>query len=171
MANYRTLFLAKEIYSLPFEGELNNLYLRSKVYEIIHNEFYSLINTNKLPSSSSHEILLRKDDFEALHNTRNFIIENKKNLCIKELIKKASVNKNKLRYGFKELFNTTPGNLVFEVKMHEAKSLLEARELNITEISDAIGYKYVQSFSYAFKKYFGITPSEFIKSKKGTLSD
>ena len=171
LANYRTLFLAKEIYNLPFEGELNNLYLRSKIYEIIHNEFYSLINTNRLPSSSSHEILLRKDDFEALHNTRNFIIENKKNLCIKELIKKASVNKNKLRYGFKELFNTTPGNLVFEVKMHEAKSLLEARELNITEISDAIGYKYVQSFSYAFKKYFGITPSEFIKSKKGTLSD
>ncbi|WP_320044940.1 AraC family transcriptional regulator [uncultured Desulfobacter sp.] len=168
LANYRTLLLAKEIYNSPFEGELNNIYLRSKVYEIIYNEFNWLININRPSSSSNNQIILRKEDIEALHKTRDFVIENKKNFSINELAKKAYINKNKLRYGFNQLFNTTPGNLVFEVKMHEAKRLLEGNELNITEVSDSIGYKHVQSFSNAFKNYFGITPSEFIKSKRGT---
>ena len=169
LANPRTLFLAKEIYNSPFDGGLNNLNLQSKVYEIIYNEFYRLINKNDKPflnSNSNSKIKLSKEDVKALHNIRAFILENKKKVTINELAKKAAMNRDKLKYGFKQLFNTTPGALGLEIRMDEAKRLLEKRELTITEISDTIGYRYVQSFTTTFKKYFGITPSEYVKNRK-----
>jgi len=164
-ASTKTLNLAKEIYNSPFNGTLNNLYLQSKVYEIIHHEFLTIINEDD-KKQKTNRIILTQDDIEALHKAKALILENKKNFSLEELSKKVVINQTKLKYGFKQLFNTTPGNIMLEAKMYEAKKLLETSEYNVTEIAQITGYKYIQSFTRAFIKFFGIPPSEIMKNRK-----
>jgi len=164
LASLKTLTLTKEIYNSPFNGVLNNLYIQSRVYEIIHNEFLSIIN-EKDKKSHENKMILTQDDIEALHKIRALILKDKKNFSIDELAKKAAINQTKLKYGFKKLFNTTLGNMILETKMYEAKRLLETSEYNVTQIAHITGYKYVQNFSNAFIKFFGQNPKDLMKSR------
>ena len=164
LASVKTLTLAKEIYDSPFIGTLNDLYLQSRVYEIIHDELLSIINEDS--KSKQNRVILSKDDIEALHKIKTLILKDKKNFSIDELAKKAAINQTKLKYGFKKLFNTTPGNLILETKMYEAKRLLESSEYNVTEVARIAGYKYVQNFSNAFMKFFEVSPKELMKTRK-----
>jgi len=164
LASSKTLILAKEIYNSPFDGALNKLYLQSRVYEIIHDEFLSIINEeDKKPIKKT---ILSQEDIKALYKARALIIENKKSFSIPELSRKVALNEKKLKYGFKQLFHTTPGNFMLEIKMYEAKKLLETSEYNVTEIAKLTGYKYIQNFTQAFIKFFGTTPKELMKSRK-----
>jgi len=164
LVSSKTLALAREIHSSPFNGTLNKLYLQSRVYEIVHDEFLSIINEeNKKPTQ---KIILSQYDIEALHKARILILENKKNFSISELSRKVALNEKKFKYGFKQLFHTTPGNIMLEARMYEAKKLLEASEYNVTEIAELTGYKYVQNFTNAFIKFFGQSPKDIMKSRK-----
>lgn len=165
LASSKTLCLAKEIYNSPFNGVLNNLYLQSRVYEIIHDEFLNIINQDEKNKKESR-IILSQDDIEALHKAKALILENKRNFSLLELSKKVALNQTKLKYGFKQIFNTTPGTIMLEARMYEAKRLLETSEYNVTEIAQITGYKYVQNFSNAFIKFFGTSPRELMKKRK-----
>jgi len=162
--NMKTAILANEIYNSPFKGDLNNLFLQSKVYEIIYNEFSDILEKNS--SNVKEEIKFSTDDLEALYKAKALICEEKDFLSLPELSKKVALNEFKLKYGFKKFFNTSPGNMILEYRLQEAKKLLESTELNISEISSLVGYKYVQSFSTAFKKRFNVNPKDVMIKRK-----
>jgi len=164
LLNSRTFCLSKDIYNSPFSGALQKMYLQSKVYEIIHNELLSIIDTKDKREAKS-KIVLSHDNIDALHRAKAIILENKKSVGISELAKRVALNEKKLKYGFKKLFKTTPGNMMLETKMYEAKRLLEESEHNVNEVSDIIGYKYVQNFTKAFINFFGKKPSDIMKSR------
>jgi len=48
-----------------------------------------------------------------------------------------------------------------ELRMQRAQALLKSTQLNLNDISLAVGYKDVFNFSSAFKRIFGISPSVF----------
>jgi len=162
--NIKTAILANEIYNSPFQGDLNKLFLQSKVYEIIYNEFTDMLE--KTQSNLKEEIKFSTEDIEALYKAKALICEEKDFLSLPELSKKVALNEFKLKYGFKKLFNTSPGNMILEYRLQEAKKLLESTELNISEISSLVGYKYVQSFSTAFKKRFNVNPKDVMIKRK-----
>jgi len=164
LASSKTLSLAKEIYNSPFIGTLNDLYLQSRVYEIIHDEFLSIINAENKPKQN--RVILSQDDIEALHRAKELILKNKRHFSLDELSKKVALNQTKLKHGFKQLFHTTPGNIMLEARMYEAKRLLEESEYNVTEIAHLTGYKYVPNFTNAFIKFFNKMPSDLMKKRK-----
>jgi hypothetical protein len=50
-------------------------------------------------------------------------------------------------------------------KIEKVKELLLYKELNLTEISQKLGYKSVQHLSNQFKKITGFSPTQFLKAK------
>lgn len=52
------------------------------------------------------------------------------------------------------------------MKLDAAKQLIRARELNFTQIADALGYSSVHYFSRHFKRLTGMSPSEYASSAK-----
>ncbi|WP_375541021.1 helix-turn-helix domain-containing protein [Paenibacillus tyrfis] len=62
---------------------------------------------------------------------------------------------------FKEMFGKSPILLHREIKIEKAKSLLKIQEMNITEISTSLGFNDIQTFTRLFKKYTGISPSQY----------
>lgn len=162
--NYKIVSLAKELYNSPFEGELNNLYIQSKVFELIYEELNSIVNEhNNLCDCGCSKI--NYEDKLALYKAKELIEKADEFYSLEQLCKKVAINEFKLKFGFKELFDTTPGALVLKTRMEKAKVLLSTGEYNISEVSKLIGYKYQQSFSTAFFKHFGVLPKDLVKSR------
>lgn len=46
------------------------------------------------------------------------------------------------------------------VKMEQAKLMLADMNMDISEVAEAVGYKNARHFSTAFKKQFGLSPSQ-----------
>ncbi len=162
--NTQTAILANEIFNSPFIGELNEIFIKSKAYEIIYHEFKNLLDNEKTVNAT--HIKFSNDDIQRLHYAKKLITEDKKYLGLKELSHTVALNEFKLKYGFKKLFGISIGAMVLKQKMNEAKRLLENSELSINEISQIIGYKYPSSFTVAFKKYFCINPTDIMKRRK-----
>lgn len=80
---------------------------------------------------------------------------------IPQLAKMVSLNEYRLKQGFRELFGKTIHEFSRELKMANAKSLLENRELTISQIAYEVGYLNVSHFTRAFRKEYGQNPSDF----------
>jgi len=161
----KTATFAKDLLYNEYEGKLESLYLESRVLDLLYIEFKDIFQEKSLKAKELVKIS-RKDE-EAIYYARDILsthIENPPS--IKELAKLVALNEFKLKYGFNKLFHQTPYNLSLEYRLQEAKRLLELSEYNINEISEKIGYKYVQSFSKAFHKRFGVRPKDIMKSRK-----
>lgn len=50
------------------------------------------------------------------------------------------------------------------LKIAEAKKLLRREELSVSRIADMLGYLSIHTFSRAFKRYVGFSPTEYRKS-------
>ena len=58
-------------------------------------------------------------------------------------------------------------NVFFKTyKLNRAAELLNEGNLNISEIADMTGFSTPSHFSVSFKKQFGVSPREFVGSKK-----
>ena len=62
----------------------------------------------------------------------------------------------------KSLTGQSPQDLIRDIKMKKAITLLSEKKYNIGEIAYLTGYPNAKYFSTAFKKYYGKTPSEYI---------
>lgn len=65
---------------------------------------------------------------------------------------------------FKNITKVTPMQYILSLRITAAKGLLEKTDKNITEIADSVGYDNPLYFSRLFKKYTGLSPSEYKKS-------
>lgn len=161
--NQKNIKLAQELYNSPFHGNLHDIYLQSKCLEIIYNELNEIITPPK--HNSDEKIKLSEQDIEALYKARDIILLTHEFPDLTTLSKKIALNEFKLKFGFKQLFNTSPGNMILEHKMIHAKQLLEASEFSISEISNFVGYKHQQSFTNAFIQFFGVRPKDVMKNR------
>ena len=60
----------------------------------------------------------------------------------------------------------TPQNFIAMIRMRRARFLLDNRpELNINEVAQLCAYNDTPNFSRAFKKTFGITPTQYLEKK------
>ena len=64
---------------------------------------------------------------------------------------------------FKEVYKRTPYQYITENKMQYARSLLKNGNNRVSDVATMAGYQDVFSFSKAFKKFFGVSPSEVVK--------
>jgi len=69
---------------------------------------------------------------------------------------------------FKKGSGGTILDYIVEVRMTQAKELLHGTEHSVSEIADRVGFNNVTYFYRVFKKYSGMTPSEYRKSSEAT---
>lgn len=74
------------------------------------------------------------------------------------------ISQSKFNYKLKELTGETPGSFFRRYKLNKAAQLLRAGEHNVSEIATLTGFSTAAHFSVAFKKQFGVSPSEYPSS-------
>jgi AraC-like DNA-binding protein len=162
--NFLTNKILNQLYHFDvYKGNLGDIFLQSKVLELLYFEFSELFKDEKIFKNSI--VKFDEKDIQALYKAKELILSLQEDFTIATLSKRVALNEFKLKTGFKKYFNISPGNMLIEQKMIKAKQLLEIGEYNIKEVSDILGYKYQQSFTASFTKYFKINPKDFIKTK------
>ena len=71
------------------------------------------------------------------------------------------ISQSKFTYKLKELTGDTPGAFFRKYKLNRAAQLLRAGEHTVSEIATMTGFNTAAHFSVAFKKQFGMSPSEY----------
>lgn len=83
------------------------------------------------------------------------------NLNNKALMDKFYITERTLIDTFKDEFGETPHRYLINLRMRQAKRLLEIEKKTPTEVSVLVGYDNFRSFRTQFVKTFGFPPSEY----------
>lgn len=147
-----------EIVNCNRQGIFKRMFLEAKVIELL------LLQFEQFSAPLIFNTTLKKSDIDKIYAVREFIIGNLTSACsLIDLAHNVGTNEFTLKKGFKELFGTSVFAFWNDTKMEEAKLLLTEQNMNINEVSYAIGYKNQRHFSTAFKKKYGILPSQLKK--------
>ncbi|MCR5735793.1 MAG: response regulator [Lachnospiraceae bacterium] len=71
------------------------------------------------------------------------------------------VSAGHLSHLFRKESSFTMSNYVLDCRMRAAKKLLQDYSHKVYEVAEAVGYRDITYFSVSFKKYVGVTPSEY----------
>ena len=149
---------ANMILATDLQGSLRRYYIEGRALELLVLSLQSCIEAEA--NIDNPERGLSQREIERMHRTRALLEEQFVNPpTIGELARHIGLNEAKLMHDFKQLFGQTIFDFTQNLRMDEAKKLLETTERSITEVAFDVGYEYSSNFTTAFKRRFGITPS------------
>lgn len=126
--------------------------------------YYGDFNWNAYSEEPSSKEVITQHSF-IVDQVKDYIEEkyNQKGLTMQGIAHENHVSPNYLSYLFKRETGYNLWEYVIMKRMEESKKLLLHSDLRRYEIADRIGYESPEHFSKIFKKYFGVSPSEFKK--------
>lgn len=88
------------------------------------------------------------------------------NLNVSKIAAAQFINQTYLRSMFKEEMGMTVIEYITKVRMNHARRMLEEGYYLLAEITEKVGYSDPSYFSKSFKKYFGMSPSQYEKQQQ-----
>ncbi len=139
---------------------LRNLYIKGKVYELLSLHFQK--------DSKNGEFcpyLVDEQELTKIRKAKEIIIKDMVNPpSLQELANEIGLNLKKLKEGFKQVYGDTVFGFLLNYKMSQAKKMLETNKYNVNEVGEKVGYSTASHFITAFKKKYGVTPKQYLKS-------
>ncbi|MBA2934298.1 helix-turn-helix transcriptional regulator [Sphingomonas sp. CGMCC 1.13654] len=141
-------------------GEAGDLYSAAKGIELIC-EAVRLLEAGALVPLAA-DMVLNHADTRRILDARRLIEERwQERLTLEGIAGQCGVNREKLRRGFRALFSCTVAEAISERRLGEASHMLRSTDLPVSSIGYRSGYLNNASFSRAFVRRFGVTPSDY----------
>ncbi len=101
-----------------------------------------------------------------IHPTLNYILKNKGEITVNHLVKYTGYSERHIERIFKECVGLNPKKFGNIVKLHFFLNLLnyKSSQSNITDLCYEAGYADQSHLIKEFKKYTGITPTQYLKN-------
>ncbi|WP_164464431.1 helix-turn-helix transcriptional regulator [Chryseobacterium sp. G0162] len=147
--------ILKEILAYSKKGVMQKLFTEAKIIKLLILIFEQFNEKNSLEVASKTPEMIKK-----------FIDENyHRNIKAEEIGKLIGLNQNLIRKAFKTEYHTTISHYISELRMLKARKLITDKNIMIKEIAIECGYEYLQNFTRAFKKKFGVSPEHLRNNK------
>jgi AraC-like DNA-binding protein len=155
----------KTIFHVEENNPLRIPILQNRMMLLIERFFSSLFEKMSNPAYRlplTHEDIARVMHIERLL-TRNVL---QTPPSIQQLAKIAAVSESKLKKDFKTMYSFPIYEYFQKARMHAAQDKLLTGKFSVKEVAMELGYSNLSNFTIAFKKEFGILPSQLLTQKK-----
>jgi len=147
-----------DILNCSLSGNLYKIVIEAKVLELVALQLDQLVKRDQ----ASTDQKINSKDQDAFYALRDFLHQSfTGDHSLRTLSKTFGLNEFKLKKGFKEIFGTTVFDYLHDLKMEHARRLLQDAGAYVNEVSSQVGYKNPNHFSTAFKRKFGINPTQY----------
>ena len=106
------------------------------------------------------------EDLRFADKVKTLLAENLSNsdFSVNDFTREMGMSRTVLYARMKSVFGTTPNNYLLNMRIEKAKKLLKHPNAYITEIAYGCGFSDPKYFSRCFKKFVGVTPSDYQQS-------
>lgn len=160
----------QQVLHCPFQGITKQMYLESKVWELMALLIEQRIEQYAKQCSNQHRpFALKSDDVDRIHYAREILLQRLDDPpSLIELARQVGLNDCTLKRGFRQVFGQTAFGLLHDYRLEQARQLLEERNLNVSEVARTIGFANRSYFAAAFRKKFGVSPREYLSKYKNS---
>jgi AraC-like DNA-binding protein len=155
----------KTICQVEENNPLRKILLQNRMMLLLERFFTDLFQKMSNPAYRlplTHEDIARVMHIERLL-TRNVL---QTPPSIQQLAKIAAISESKLKKDFKTMYNFPIYEYFQKARMHAAQDKLLTGKYSVKEVAMELGYSNLSNFTIAFKKEFGILPSQLLTPKK-----
>lgn len=147
------------------DSAINSEYHEFKIRNILTEVWIFLLEaTKRKPVSVPKDGLSSKERFQYM---LAFIHKNyAEKIDLQDIADSANISIREATRCFKKVRDKSPIDYLIEFRLVKAKKMLIETETNITDIALQTGFSDSSYFGKMFKRYLGITPSEFRKKGK-----
>ena len=157
-----------QILQCPYKGVVKRLYLESKIIELMALRLQQEVETKTFYSND----LIKPDALEKVYHAKNILEHNLENPpSLSELAEQVKLSHHQLKCGFRQIFGMTIFQYLHQYRLDKARQLLYESNMRIAEVANIVGYSHLGRFAGAFKKKFGISPSQCLKGDVSKTSD
>jgi DNA-binding response OmpR family regulator len=113
------------------------------------------------------QVKMKSPDDQLLERVMKVINKNISNsdLSVDGIAEEVGISRVHLHRKMKELTGQTPHDFIRNIRLKQAAKLLSTQNMNITEVMYACGFNNAASFSTIFKKFYGMSPREYMNAK------
>ncbi|MBE7385486.1 MAG: helix-turn-helix transcriptional regulator [Leptolyngbya sp. SIO1E4] len=155
-----------QILNCPFDGVTKKVYLESKVWELMA---LLIDQERRQQDKSSESNSLKSDDIERIHHAREILAQQLDHPpSLLDLARQVGLNDCTLKRGFRQVFGETAFGYLHNQRMETARQLLLEGEVNVSEAARQVGFVNRSYFATAFRKKYGVSPSEHLRQTKNS---
>jgi len=146
--------MAEELLGQP-EGALGDLMIEAKAIELLCHAFTEVCDIPPSADGISARTQRRVGDLVAILDS-----EGANGHSVGELCRMLAWNETQMMESFKKVTGSTISGYRHRLRMDEALRRLRTSDASITEIAFDAGYEHSSNFATAFKRTFGVSPTE-----------
>jgi DNA-binding response OmpR family regulator/two-component sensor histidine kinase len=86
---------------------------------------------------------------------------NNSDFNVELLSREVGISRAQLHRKMKEITGVSTGDFIRNLRLQQAERLIRENKINITQVAYTVGFNNQSHFSTVFRKYYGMTPSEY----------
>jgi AraC-like DNA-binding protein len=158
-AQNRILF--DEVFHADRSHPMYNMLIKNRIMYLLEH-FLSKLYRNMKRSTEVTSKKIKPSDLSKLMEIESLLVKDfsQPPPTIVNLAARTGMSVSKLKTAFKKVYNTGIYEYYQKNRMQKARTLLLTGQYNVKEVGLQLGYTNLSNFSLAFKKEFGILPSQ-----------
>lgn len=150
------------------EGLVRSTFLEGKALELFSRQIKQYQDDLASPG---RQVMLRKFDVDKIRMAKDLLIKDLANApTIEDLSKWVGINRQKLKQGFKKIYDKTINHYLRDERM-ELASILLLHGHSVRQASTEVGYINQSHFAKRFKERYGILPKDYLKNIRSRVTD
>jgi signal transduction histidine kinase/ligand-binding sensor domain-containing protein/DNA-binding response OmpR family regulator len=148
-------FISKPFDKKVLLSQINNLIQSRKKLKERFTEQWDFVED--IATSSSDKLFIKRAAKlveEKMHDPQ---------FNVSEMVKEMKVSRTLLHMKLRELTGQSTSEFIRTIRLKQAAKLLKQGDMNISEVTYAVGFNDPKYFSKSFKNLFGLTPTQFQK--------
>jgi AraC-like DNA-binding protein len=149
--------VATELLHPPYQGPMERLYREGKVLELLALQVGLLVE--------GHERWLTSQEMRKVRQAREMLVADLQTPpTLTDLAAAVGLRTKRLNQGFRELYGTTVFDHLLDVRMEQARDMLDqGLDMPLKQMAWALGYRQASNFISAFRGRFGVSPGAYRK--------